>query len=103
MIFDPVERLVDTADGLTVADLVAAAVEPIGGDPTKDAAGQIVPVDELLRCAVQAWGELLRHDGLRKRANAGFEHVRHRIAEALRDGQQAGVSRQSSILIAARG
>ncbi len=59
-------------------------------DLTIDAAGQPVPVDELLRCAVQAWGALLRHEGLRQRAVEGFERVRQRMAEGLRHGQAAG-------------
>ena len=90
VIFDPVQRLIDGADGRTVSDLVAAAVEPVSGDFTEDAAGRVVPVDELLRCAVQAWAELLRHEGLRRRASVGFEQVRRAIAEALRHGQQLG-------------
>ena len=90
LIFDPIERLVDTHEDVTVADLVTAAIEPIGGDLVIDAAGRAVPVDELLRCAVQAWGELLRHEGLRQRANDGFERVRKRIADTLRHGQQTG-------------
>jgi AcrR family transcriptional regulator len=89
VMFDPVERLADTAD-ITVGDLVAAAVDPVSGDLTVDRAGRTVPVDELLRCAIQAWGELLRHEGLRKQANSGFEHVRQRIADALRNGQRTG-------------
>jgi len=88
VIFDPVERLAGVPDP-TVADLVAAAVGPVSGEQTTDAAGNLIPVDELLRCAVQAWGELLRHEGLRHQANAGFERVRQRIAEALRHGQLA--------------
>lgn len=47
-------------------------------------------MDELLRCAVQAWAELLRHEELRQRAVAGIERVRDQIAAALRRGQQAG-------------
>ncbi|MFD2474116.1 TetR/AcrR family transcriptional regulator [Amycolatopsis silviterrae] len=90
MMFDPVERLVDADGEVTVADLVQAAIEPVSGDAAVDAAGQRVPVDELLRCAVQAWGELLRHQGLRQQAQAGFEGLRHRIADALRNGQRAG-------------
>jgi AcrR family transcriptional regulator len=90
VIFDPVERLIDHSDDLTVADLTAAAVDSVSGDTAIDRAGTAVPVDELLRCAVQAWGELLRNEGLRQRANSGFEHVRERIAEALRKGQHAG-------------
>lgn len=90
VIFDPVERLVGAADSVTVADLVAAAVDPVSGDLVVEGAARAVPVDELLRCAIQAWGELLRNEGLRQRANAGFERVRERIADALRVGQQAG-------------
>lgn len=90
VIFEPMERLADGTDAPTVADLVAASVDPVSGSTTVDAAGQPVPVDELLRCAVQAWGELLRHEGLRTRATAGFERVRQRMAEALRRGQEAG-------------
>ncbi|MFG1641232.1 TetR/AcrR family transcriptional regulator [Amycolatopsis sp. NPDC049252] len=90
VMFDPVEHFVDAAGDVTVADLVAAAIEPVSGDVAVDAAGHAVPVDELLRCAVQAWGELLRHEGLRQHAEAGFEHVRGRIADALRNGRRAG-------------
>jgi AcrR family transcriptional regulator len=90
LIFDPVERLVDETGVVTVADLVAAAVDPVGDDVAIDRAGQAVPVDELLRCAVQAWGELLCHDGLRRQAGAGFERVRGRIADTLRSGQRTG-------------
>ncbi|MBP0461685.1 TetR/AcrR family transcriptional regulator [Streptomyces montanisoli] len=90
VMFDPVERLVDAAGDVTVADLVEAAIEPVSGDIAADAPGQDVPVDELLRCAVQAWGELLRHEGLRQQAGAGFERVRGHIADALRGGRRAG-------------
>ncbi|WP_020673110.1 TetR/AcrR family transcriptional regulator [Amycolatopsis nigrescens] len=90
VMFAPVERLVDVAGDMTVADLIAAAIDPVSGDLAVDGAGQAIPVDELLRCAVQAWGELLRHPGLRQQAEAGFEHVRGRIADALRNGQRTG-------------
>jgi AcrR family transcriptional regulator len=88
LIFAPVERLAVTGADATVADLVAAAIDPLSGDVT--AGGQVAGVDELLRCAVQAWGELLRRDDLRQHAAAGFEDVRQRIAGALRRGQDAG-------------
>ncbi|PPK63715.1 TetR/AcrR family transcriptional regulator [Actinokineospora auranticolor] len=87
VMFEPVERL---AGEVTVADLVAAAIEPFGADRAVDEAGQAMPVDELLRCVVQAWGELLRHPELRQRAEAGFERVRGHIADALRAGRGAG-------------
>ncbi|WP_405779971.1 TetR/AcrR family transcriptional regulator [Streptomyces sp. NBC_00859] len=90
VMFDPVERLVGEAGDVTVADLVAAAVDPVSGEVAVDGTGRAVPVDELLRCAVQAWGELLRHQGLREQAGAGFERVRERIADALRAGRRAG-------------
>jgi AcrR family transcriptional regulator len=90
LMFDPVERLVDAADDLTVADLVSAVIDPVSGDLAVDRAGDAIPVDELLRCAVQAWGELLRSEDLRHQAVAGFDQVRRRIAEVLRAGQRAG-------------
>ncbi|WP_433580366.1 TetR/AcrR family transcriptional regulator [Nocardia brasiliensis] len=82
MMFDPVERLLDVPGELTVAGLIRASIEPVSG--------AAVPIEELLRCAVQAWGELLRHEELRERAEVGFEGVRRRIADALRHGQRAG-------------
>jgi AcrR family transcriptional regulator len=90
VIFEPVTRLVDRPEAPSVADLVSAAVDPFANDLTVDAAGQPVPTDELLRCAVQAWGELLRHEDLRRRSTDGFEQVRERMAEVLRHGQAAG-------------
>lgn len=90
VMFDSVDRLVEVSHHLTVADLVTAAVDPISGDLTIDRAGQMIPVEELLSCTVQVWGELLRHDGLRQQATEGFERVRLRIAEALRHGQRIG-------------
>ena len=74
----------------TVADLVVTALTPISGQVVLDDAGRPVPVDDLLRCGVQAWGELLRHDELRRRAAVGFEHVQAQMATALRRGQEAG-------------
>jgi AcrR family transcriptional regulator len=84
VIFDPIAH--SAAAPAQVADLVAAAINPVTAtDPDRTA-----PVDELLRCAVQAWGELLRHEGLRHHAQTGFDRVRDRIAEALRNGQKSG-------------
>ncbi len=74
----------------TAADLVAAAVDPVSGETVRDATGRPVFVDELLRCGVQVWGELLRNEGMRQRAAAGFDGVLERMAEALRRGQEAG-------------
>ena len=41
-------------------------------------------------CGIQAWGELMRHDMLRERAAAGFDAVRARVADVLRQGQARG-------------
>ncbi|MCW2650639.1 MAG: putative transcriptional regulator, TetR family [Mycobacterium sp.] len=87
--FGPIEDLLEQGRPPTVGDLVAAAVEPVSGEITRDAANQPVSVDELLRCAVQAWGDLLRHEGLRHHAAAGFDHVGETMAAALRRGQEA--------------
>ncbi|WP_019925241.1 TetR/AcrR family transcriptional regulator [Nocardia sp. BMG111209] len=90
LIFAPVERLAAGTAAASVADLVAAALEASSADTVTDAAGQAVPVEELLRCAVQTWSELLRNETVRARAVEGFESVRHSIADALRRGQAAG-------------
>ena len=90
LIFDPVERLAAVTDAASVADLVAASLEALSVETVVDAAGRAVPVEELLRCAVQAWSELLRNDAVRARAVEGFESVRGSIADALRRGQEAG-------------
>lgn len=90
LIFEPVERLAAATDAASVADLVAASLEALSVETVTDAAGRAVPVDELLRCAVQAWSELLRNDAVRAPAVEGFESVRRTIADALRRGQAAG-------------
>ena len=84
--FGPVEHVDGAGPAPTVADLVVAATAAVGEAPEATAA----PVDELLRCGVQVWAELLRHEGLRRRASAGFEGVRARLADVLRRGQEAG-------------
>lgn len=91
LIFEPVERLAAGTDTASVADLVAAALEALSVETVSDAAGRPVPVEELLRCAVQAWSELLRNDAVRAPALEGFESVRRSIADALRRSQAAGV------------
>lgn len=88
--FEPLERLVEQGPAPTVADLAATVVDSVGDPGTTDAAGHVVPVEELLRCGVMAWGELLRSDAMRERAVAGVEQLGHRMAAALRRGQQAG-------------
>ncbi|MBU3062216.1 TetR family transcriptional regulator [Nocardia sp. NEAU-G5] len=90
LIFEPVQRLAAGAAAASVADLVAAALEALHADTVTDTAGRPVPVEELLRCAVQTWSELLRDDAVRAGAVAGFESVRRDIADALRRGQAAG-------------
>ncbi|MER6547013.1 helix-turn-helix domain-containing protein [Streptomyces sp. NPDC001250] len=90
LIFEPVERLAEGTDAPAVAELVAAALDTISGRTVQDAAGHTVAVDELLRCAVQAWSEMLRNDEVRGPATEGFEKVRASIADALRRGRAAG-------------
>ena len=90
LIFEPVERLAAVTDAASVADLVAASLEALSVETVTDASGRDVPVEELLRCAVQTWSELLRNDEVRARAAEGFESVRRSIADALRRGQAAG-------------
>jgi hypothetical protein len=63
----------------------------MGGETITLPSGEVVPTDELARCGVQAWGELLRHESLRRRAAAAFDAVRTGIAQTLRRGQEGGV------------
>jgi len=90
LIFEPMERVAVVADAPSLGDLVAASVEALSVETVTDAAGQVVPVEELLRCVVQTWSELLRDDVVHARASEGFERVRRSIADALRRGQAAG-------------
>ncbi|MEY9931120.1 hypothetical protein ABH926_005767 [Catenulispora sp. GP43] len=69
---------------------MAASLATIEQDTVTDAAGRTVPVEELLRCVVQTWSEILRSEEVRDGATAGFEGVRRSIADALRRGQGAG-------------
>ena len=88
-VFAPVEALVAGRSAISVPDLVAACVAAVDADETTDITGAPVPVVELLRCAVQAWSELLRDPQLREGANAGFDVLRGHLEQALRRGQAA--------------
>ncbi|MER5888855.1 helix-turn-helix domain-containing protein [Streptomyces sp. NPDC001941] len=89
LVFAPIEELAAGASAPSVADLVTASLDALSADTVTDAAGQPVPVEELLRCAVQTWSELLRNDAAQAHALDGFASVRDSIAEALRRGQRA--------------
>lgn len=89
LVFDPVRQLAAATDAPSVADLMSASLEALSVQTVTDAAGDVVPVQELLHCAVQTWSEMLRSDAVRARALEGFESVRHSIADALRRGQAA--------------
>lgn len=90
LIFAPVEQLAASTSTASIADLVTASLEALSAETVTDTAGHPVPVEELLRCAVQTWSELLRNDAVRASATEGFDSVRHSIADALRRGQTAG-------------
>ncbi|RKR76461.1 TetR/AcrR family transcriptional regulator [Frondihabitans australicus] len=92
VIFAPLERAVARGEALSMTDLVRASVTRATDASVVDAAGDDVPVDELLRCAVQAWGELLRDEAFRSHAQAGFDEMRSRMADCLRAGQSAGIT-----------
>ena len=92
-VFGPVDDLLDADPPdapVTVAGLIEVMTRPITGPPPTDAAGAPVPIDEMLRCAVQTWSEMLRRPLLRERARGAFEHRRTRLGEALRRGMKAG-------------
>ncbi|MER5950425.1 helix-turn-helix domain-containing protein [Streptomyces sp. NPDC001904] len=90
LIFGPVERLAAEAGPASVADLTVAALDALAVETVRDAAGHEVPVDELLRCAVQTWSEMLRNEAVRSPAVEGFDSVRRSIAGAIERGRAAG-------------
>ncbi|MFC1420909.1 TetR/AcrR family transcriptional regulator [Streptacidiphilus cavernicola] len=98
LVFAPLEHLARPAGASAtcsappvshaLGEIVAASLTATA--PAPDAAGNPVPIDEVLRCAVQAWGELLRNPALHRQAAEGFEQVRSRLAELLRQGRRTG-------------
>ncbi|SFE19351.1 transcriptional regulator, TetR family [Actinacidiphila alni] len=90
LVFAPIQELAAASAAPSVADLVTASLQALSAETVTDAAGHDVPVEELLRCAVQTWSELLRNDTAQAHALDGFESVRGSIADALRRGQAAG-------------
>ncbi|MFJ9902647.1 TetR/AcrR family transcriptional regulator [Streptomyces sp. NPDC101152] len=90
LIFEPMEEVARAAKAPSLGDLVSASLEALSVEGVSDAAGQVVPVEELLRCVVQTWSELLRDDDVHAGAVEGFERVRRGIADALRRGEAAG-------------
>ncbi|MFG1912833.1 TetR/AcrR family transcriptional regulator [Kribbella sp. NPDC048928] len=75
---------------ISPAGFAAAAAERFSRDAVRRIDGADVPVEELIRCGIESWAELMRHDDMRARALAGFDAVRGRIAEGLRQGQASG-------------
>ncbi|MBO4254230.1 TetR/AcrR family transcriptional regulator [Streptomyces griseorubiginosus] len=92
LIFEPMQQVAAAADAPSPGHLVAASLQALNAETLTDAAGQAVPVEELLQCVVQTWPELLRNDHLHTRALEGFETVRRSIADALHRGQAAGAA-----------
>lgn len=88
-IFDPMLDMAEGHGPTGVPDLVDIAVRPMR-ETTDGATMQDAPVIELFRCAVEAWGEILRHPGLRQHALLGFDEVRTSLAVTLRRGQKSG-------------
>ncbi|HET6737736.1 MAG TPA: TetR/AcrR family transcriptional regulator [Kribbella sp.] len=75
---------------ISPAGFAATAAERFSRDAVRRIDGTDVPVEELIRCGIESWAELMRHDDMRARALAGFDAVRGRIAEGLRQGQASG-------------
>jgi AcrR family transcriptional regulator len=90
LLFSPLDRLLENSASVTVAEVVDTAVSAVDRPHPVDAAGHEVSTTELLQCAVQAWSEVLRHEGLRRRAEEGVHRVLAEIADLLRRGQTGG-------------
>lgn len=81
-IFRPVNDLISRSENLTIADLAAVAAES-GTSTATVSSPSGVSEEDLLRCAVQSWAELLRNPELHKRAIEGVSGNLERIGEAL--------------------
>lgn len=82
-VFDPVLRTIEETETITIGDLVATAIHshPTTGSP--DSADDREADEELLRCGVAAWAELLHNADLHEHAVSGFNRVVDDIAKAL--------------------
>ena len=87
LIFEPLVQVARRDVTVSAGDLIDLAARPLH-DRADDRADAD---DELLRCGVLAWAELLRHDDLREQARRGFDEVQDAVAGALRAGRAAGV------------
>ncbi|WP_329064389.1 TetR/AcrR family transcriptional regulator [Amycolatopsis sp. NBC_01480] len=75
-VFDPVLRRIEEAGTVTIDELVTITVR--ARPATSEAE------DELLRCGIVAWSEVLQNPDLREHAISGFTRVTGEIAQALR-------------------
>lgn len=104
VLLKPIERLVESDEAVSLADLVTASIDPVGEAQRVDTAGNIVPVDELLRCAVDAWESCCattvcgqaQHEGskrfvnrLRRRSLVVKTWARYRMTSTRTEGQES--------------
>ena len=87
LVFEPLVQAARRGVVVSAADLVDLAVRPLRDHAAHEADTE----DELLRCGVLAWAELLRHQDLGEQARRGFDEVRDAVAEVLQAGRAAGV------------
>ena len=87
IVFEPLVQAARRGVVVGAADLVDLAVRPLRDHGDHEAGTE----DELLRCGVLAWAELLRHEDLGEQARRGFEEVHGAVAEVLQAGRAAGV------------
>ncbi|WP_166997426.1 TetR/AcrR family transcriptional regulator [Paramicrobacterium fandaimingii] len=89
-VFAPVLRIIEETETITIVDVVTAAVQshlPTGSaNSTHDREAD----EELLRCGVAAWAELLHNADLHEHAVNGFTRVTDDIAQALHRTHDTG-------------
>lgn len=73
----------------SLSDVVTVVVATLSA-PTFPAGAGVVDTEVQFRCAIQAWGELVREPDLRSEARAGAEGFAAVVTEALTRGQAAG-------------
>lgn len=89
-IFDPVMRRIEETETVTIGDLVATAVQSYPPAVSADSTPDRMADEELLRCGVAAWAELLQNADLHDHAVSGLSRIMDAITQALRHAHDTG-------------
>ncbi|GAB2518938.1 TetR/AcrR family transcriptional regulator [Paramicrobacterium agarici] len=99
-VFDPVLRIIEESEAITIGDLLTAAVQSHPPTGSADSTDDRVASEELLRCGIAAWAELLHNTDLHEHAVTGFNRITGDIARALHGTQDADGEANARVIVA---